>query len=154
MMSYFYRYFQPEGLMVQEWKPLSNGGQLSTLKFTTKGIDYYEKEGLIRNIPERGYVPKKPVNLLENFKKKSDCTLAVNFAVVEKEVIKVTLATLVKLLSAGTNVCVMSKEGFVAKGDFSDDKYYKKVSSNPIKSIKVTDDMLQVVLDCDMEGIL
>ena len=149
MMSHFYNYFQPAGFMIQEWR-----GKQSYLVLTEKGREYYIKEGLISDVPQRGWVKPKPKNLLEVKPLKDDVTKVTSFAVTTEEVFKLTLGELVKLLNAGTNVCVRSSEGYIAKGDFSDDKYYNKVAGFTVKNLEISDNLLIVTLNCRERDII
>ena len=157
MMSYFYTYFQPAGFMIQEWRDIpcsASGGKQSNLVLTERGREYYIKEGLIRDVPQRGWNEPKPKNLLEVKPLKDEVTLVTSFAVTTEEVFKLTLGELVKLLDAGTNVCVKSSKGYIAKGDFSDDKYYNKVAGFTVKNLKISDNLLIVTLNCKEGDII
>lgn len=159
MMSYFYTYFQPAGFMIQEWRDIpcsTTGGKQSNLVLTEKGRQYYIKEGLIADIdiPQRGWVKPKPKNLLEAKPLKTDVTKSNSFAVTNKEVFRLTLGELVKMLNAGTNVCVQSMEGYIAKGDFSDDKYYNKLAGFSVKNLKICNNLLIVTLNCTEGDII
>ena len=157
MMSYFYNYFQPIGFMIQEWRdiPLSKtGGKQSNLVLTEKGRQYYIKEGLISDVPQRGWNKPKPKNLLDVKPLKSDINKVASFSVTNKEVFKLTLGELVKLLNAGTDVCVQSMDGYIATGDFSDDNYYDKLAGFTVKNLKIEDNLLIVTLNCTGGDIL
>ena len=157
MMSYCYNYFQPIGFMIQEWRdiPLSKtGGKQSNLVLTEKGRQYYIKEGLISDVPQRGWNKPKPKNLLDVKPLKSDINKVASFSVTNKEVFKLTLGELVKLLNAGTDVCVQSMDGYIATGDFSDDNYYDKLAGFTVKNLKIEDNLLIVTLNCTGGDIL
>ena len=157
MMSYFYNYFQPLGFMIQEWRDIPSsktGGKQSNLVLTEKGRQYYIKEGLIRDVPQRGWNKPKPKNLLDAKPLKSDVTKVTSFAVTDREVFRLTLGELVKLLNAGTDVCVQSMDGYIATGDFSDDKYYNKLAGFTVKNLKIEDNLLIVTLNCTGGDIL
>lgn len=157
MMSYFYNYFQPVGFMIQEWRDIPSsktGGKQSNLVLTEKGRQYYIKEGLIRDVPQRGWNKPKPKNLLDVKPLKSDINKVASFSVTDREVFKLTLGELVKLLNAGTDVCVQSMDGYIATGDFSDDKYYNKLAGFAVKNLKIEDNLLIVTLNCTGGDIL
>lgn len=157
MMSYFYNYFQPVGFMIQEWRDIpfsKTGGKQSNLVLTEKGRQYYIKEGLISDVPQRGWTKTKPKNLLDVKPLKGDVTKVASFSITNKEVFKLTLGELVKLLNAGTDVCVQSMDGYIANGDFSDDKYYNKLAGFTVKNLKIEDNLLIVTLNCTGGDIL
>ena len=158
MMSYFYNYFQPVGFMIQEWRDIPSsktGGKQSNLVLTEKGRQYYIKEGLISDVAQRGWNKPKPKNLLDAKPLKNEINKVTSFSVTNKEVFKLTLGELVKLLNAGTDVCVQSMDGYIANGDVSDDKYYNKLAGLTVKNLKIEDNNLLIVtLNCTGGDIL